>query len=593
MKKNPCEEISMNEKINSLLISPKLSILAAMAVIENAPPHSGVAGIAIVVDAHNRLLGVVTDGDIRSAILHGISLEDEVSTIMTRDPISVDSQSSPIQMYKDVITLLKGRTRMLDRGAGKILVVDEEHHVVDIVSLLSLWQQSDIKSKKVAVLGMGFVGLTLAVVLADAGFQVLGIEAQRSVVEMLKNATPHFYEAGLANQLRAHVGRNLTIENNLVNGDNDIYIVSVGTPIDENHQPIMKFVEEACHDIGRVLKTGDTVMLRSTVPVGTTRTICLPILEQSSGLVAGREFSLVFAPERTIAGKALKELHALPQIIGALDSQGAEIAAAMYREITPTIVILESIEAAEMVKLVNNTFRDTIFAFANEVALVCDRYNLDANKIITAANEGYPRDPVPLPSPGVGGVCLKKDPYLLQVTAQTKDIQPAILGRSRSVNEYMPLHVFRKFSRFCEKHGRKLAGRRVFVVGFAFKGWPETSDMRDSATLDLVKYLDQAGVGISGYDPVVKTLHLDEIGMVHGTSLEDGFRNSDAVFIMNNHPSYEDWNLMALVETMNKPGLFVDGWSMFRMDDFAQIEGISYSSVSKDWWDEEPASSHA
>jgi nucleotide sugar dehydrogenase len=575
----------MNEKIRSLFIDPDLSILAAMDVIENAPPTSGISGIAIVVDADDRLLGVVTDGDIRSAILHKISLEEKVSSIMTKDPISVASHENMMHMYQEAMEVLKGRTRMLDRAAGKILVMDEEHRVVDIVSLLSLWQQADIKTKKVAVLGLGFVGLTLAVVLADAGFQVLGIESQLAVVEMLKKSTPHFYEAGLANQLRAHIGRNLIVENSLTDSSCDVYIVSVGTPIDEKHQPIMGFVEEACRAIGRVMKSGDTIMLRSTVPVGTTRKVCLPILEKESRLVAGRDFSLVFAPERTVAGKALKELRALPQIIGALDSQGAEVAAALYRELTATIVILDSIEEAEMVKLVNNTFRDTIFAFSNEVALVCDSYNLDAIKVIAAANEGYPRDPVPLPSPGVGGVCLKKDPYLLQVSAEANNIETTILGRSRIVNEYMPMHVYLKFARFCARKGLKLSETRVFLVGFAFKGWPETSDMRDSPTLELLNLLHQAGVRISGFDPVVISEHLDKLDGVQSVSLEDGFKDADAVFVMNNHPSYEDWNLLSLLETMKKPGLFLDGWSMFRMDEIARVDGISYSSVSKDWWE--------
>ena len=574
----------MNEKINSLLISPDLSILSAMDVIENAPPISGISGIAVVVDDNKRVLGVVTDGDIRSAILRKISLDEEVSRIMTPDPISVQSQVNVMQMYQDAMDVLKGRTRMLDRGAGKILVLDEDHRLVDIVSLLSLFQQADIKSRKIAVLGLGFVGLTLAVVLADAGFKVVGIEKEQSVVDMLNKSTPHFYEAGLANQLRAHIGRNLMVENKLTNKDCDVYIVSVGTPINVDHQPIMSFVEEASRSIGQVLKKGDTVMLRSTVTVGTTRNICLPILEKESGLKAGRDFSLVFAPERTVAGKALKELRSLPQIIGSLDSQGAEFAAALYREITPTIVILDSIEEAEMVKLVNNTFRDTIFAFSNEVALVCDSYNLDAIKVINAANEGYPRDPVPLPSPGVGGVCLKKDPYLLQVSAEAVKMEPTILGRSRIVNEFMPLHVFRKYSRFLEKSGRKLAGSNVFMVGFAFKGWPETSDMRDSPTLDLVKLLSSAGVNITGFDPVVKPEYLDQVEGVQSISIENGFKDVDAVFVMNNHPSYEDWNLYSLLGSMKTPGLFMDGWSMFRVDEVARVEGISYSTVSKDWW---------
>ncbi len=572
-------------QIDCLLIPPATSILDTMAVIENAPPLSGISGIAIVVDDNQRLMGVVTDGDIRSAILHDLSLDTRVESIMSKNPFAVVQQPNSQRMYESLLEMLKGSTRMLDRSAGKIVIVDDDRHVVDVVSFFSLMQQSDIKSRKIAVLGLGFVGLTLAVVLADSGFHVVGVEAQSQVVEMLRKATPHFYEIGLANQLRAHLGNHLRIENSLADKECDVYIISVGTPVDANHQPIMTYVEEASRAIGRVLKPGDTVMLRSTVPVGTTRNVCLPILEQESGLKGGKDFSLVFAPERTIAGKALKELRNLPQVIGALDPQGAEVAAAVYRELTPTIIILDSLEEAEMVKLVNNTFRDTIFSFANEIALVCEKYNLDANKVITAANEGYPRDPVPLPSPGVGGVCLKKDPYLLQVSAQARGLEPNILGRSRMVNEYMPYHIFQKFVRFNELHGRKVSASKVFVAGFAFKGWPETSDMRDSATLELVKLLYQAGAKVYGFDPVITPETLAGIDGVTPCSPEEGFADADCVFVMNNHPSYEDWNLLVLLNSMNKPGLFVDGWSQFRTDDIARIVGISYSSVSKDQWE--------
>jgi len=575
----------MTKNIESLLVSQQKTILETMAVIENAPPLSGISGIAIVVDDAQHLMGVVTDGDIRSAILHDLSLDTPIENIMSRNPFAVVQQPNSQKMYESLLEMLKGSTRMLDRSAGKIVIVDDDRHVVDVVSFFSLMQQADIKSRKIAVLGLGFVGLTLTVVLADSGFQVVGVEAQSQVVEMLRKGTPHFYEIGLANQLRAHLGNHLYIENSLTNKDCDVYIISVGTPVDANHQPIMTYVQEASRAIGRVLKHGDTVMLRSTVPVGTTRNVCLPILEQESGLKGGKDFSLVFAPERTVAGKALKELRNLPQVIGALDPQGAEVAAAVYRELTPTIIILDSLEEAEMVKLVNNTFRDTIFSFANEIALVCEKYNLDATKVITAANEGYPRDPVPLPSPGVGGVCLKKDPYLLQVSAQAQGLEPNILGRSRMVNEYMPYHVFQKFVRFNELHERKVNNSKVFVAGFAFKGWPETSDMRDSATLELAKLLSQSGAKVYGFDPVITPEALAGIDGVTPCSPEEGFTDADCVFVMNNHPSFEDWNLLVRLNSMNKPGLFVDGWSQFRTDDIARVEGISYSSVSKDQWE--------
>lgn len=573
----------MPKNIESLLISPKSTIRDAMAAIEIAPHKVGLSGIALVVDNNQNLLGVITDGDIRSAILHGSSLDRPAAEIMTKDPIKVRKTASPMKMYESVMELIKGSTRMLDRGAGKIVVVDDEGRVVDIISFLSLWQQADIKSRKIAILGLGFVGLTLAAVLADAGFLVTGYEEQESVLQSLRRGVPHFYESGLANQLRYLVGDRLQLESKLITDESDIYIISVGTPVDSNHLPILDSIENATRSIGKVLKTGDTVMLRSTIPVGTTRNFVLPLLEKVSGLKGGSDFSLVFAPERTVAGKAIKELHTLPQIIGALDPQGAEIAAAMYREITPTIVMLDSLEAAEMVKLVNNSFRDTIFSFANEIALVCEKYNLDAYKIIAAANEGYPRDPVPLPSPGVGGVCLKKDPYLLKTTALTGGHTPNILGASRIVNEYMPIHVFQKFKQFCNKTQKELKNTKAFVVGFAFKGWPETSDMRDSSTLDLVEYLNKEGIKIFGFDPVIEPEALRKVHGVIPTNIQEGFESTDCIFIMNNHPSYEDWNLHMLLNLVNKPALFFDGWNQFRPDDATRVEGISYSSISLDF----------
>jgi len=572
----------MKRDIDSLLVYPEMTIRETMIVIENAPRLVGLSGIAVAIDSERRLIGVVTDGDIRSAILRGLSLDQPISTIMTQDPIAVTNHASPMKMYESVTEMLKGGTRMLDRGAGKVVVVDDDGRVVDVVSFLSLWQQADIKTRRIAVLGLGFVGLTLAVVLADAGFDVLGIETQESVVESLRKGIPHFFEAGLANQLRYLVDRRLHFETSLTNGDYDIYVIAVGTPVDENHRPVLTHVEEAARSVGRVLKVGDTVMLRSTVPLGTTRRVVLPILEQESGLQGGKDFSLVFAPERTIAGRAIKELHTLPQIIGSLDPQGAEVTAALYREITPTIVMVDSLEAAEIVKLINNAFRDTIFSFSNEIALLCERYQLDAFKIIDAANEGYPRDLIPQPSPGVGGVCLKKDPYLLMSSAMELGIEPSILGRSRQVNEYMPLHVYQKFLDFCQLFGKNPAETRVFVVGFAFKGWPETSDMRDSSTLELVKHLVVAGVDIRGYDPVIELQALASVSGVKPCLIDEGFLGADCVFVMNNHPSYEDWNLHTLLSTMAKPGLFFDGWHMFRSDDITHVDGISYSSLGVD-----------
>jgi UDP-N-acetyl-D-mannosaminuronic acid dehydrogenase len=568
------------KNIECVLISPETTIRAAMDVIEKAPHLCGLSGIAIVTDADRKMIGLVTDGDIRSAILHNVSLAAPVSQIMTKDPITVTSQASLMQMYEATMEKLQGSSRMLDQAAGRIVVTDETGRVEDVVSLLSLLQGADIKTKKIAVIGLGFVGLTLAVVLADVGFQVVGVELREDVRELLKAGTPHFYEAGLAHQLRYHVGKRLHITADLSEHDCDVYVISVGTPVNDYHQPIMDFVHTASQQIAAVMKPGDVVMLRSTVPVGTTRKEVIPILEAETNFTAGKDFSIVFAPERTVAGKAIKELRTLPQIIGATDQEGEDIAAAIFREMTTTIVRVESLEAAEMVKLINNSFRDLIFSFSNEIALLAEKWNLDAYDIIDAANEGYPRDPVPSPSPGVGGVCLYKDPHLLAASATGVGMEPRLFGLSRAVNDYIPYSVYQKYRRFCEATNRALTETKVLLVGLAFKGWPETSDMRNSTALDLVRHLSEAGLSVYGYDPVVPEDELAAAG-VKPVSLEAGFSNADAVFVMNNHPSYEDWDLYTYLKTMNTPGLFFDGWNLFSGDEVLRMEGISYSSVSQ------------
>ncbi|HEY62608.1 MAG TPA: nucleotide sugar dehydrogenase [Anaerolineae bacterium] len=571
----------MQKNIQCILIKPEHTIRQAMEVIEKAPHNCGVSGLAVVVDENQQMIGVVTDGDIRSAILHHQSLDDQVSMIMTSDPIAVTNNANHMKMYEDVVTMLNGSTRMLDRAAGKIIVVDEEHKVVDVVSFLNLIQQADIKTKKIAVIGLGFVGLTLAVVLADVGFTVLGVELRDSVRKSLEDGKPHFYEAGLANQLRYHIGKRMQIAKDLAESDCDVYVISVGTPVDSSNQPILDDVRKAVKSIAHVLKPDNIVMLRSTVPVGTTRDYVIPILEEISGLRAGKDFSVVFAPERTVAGKAIKELRTLPQVIGATDSQGAEIAAAIFREMTTTIVRVDSLETAEMVKLINNSFRDLIFSFSNEIALLCEHWNLDAYHVIEAANEGYPRDPVPYPSPGVGGVCLKKDPHLLYASANAIGHQSNIFGISRRINEFMPTHVMRKFENFCRLTNQNPAELKVLVVGLAFKGWPETSDMRDSTGVDLVKNLQEIGVKVLGYDPVVSDDEMRAFIGIDPVTLEKGFISASAVFVMNNHPSYEDWNLYSLLRSMNTPGLFFDGWRMFHEEEILRIPGISYSTVSQ------------
>ena len=232
-----------------------------------------------------------------------------------------------------------------------------------------------------------------------------------------------------------------------------------------------------------------------------------------------------------------------------------------------------------MAKLINNAFRDLSFAFANEFALICDRWNLDSVKIIEAANSGYPRNPIPVPSPGVGGSCLTKDPLIFAWAGKSKDYDSLLPLNGRLVNQRMVDLVAHKVRRFFVDRELPTKGAKVFVLGFAFKGQPDTSDMRHSTTLDLLPALREAGFDLWGYDPVADRKGIEALG-IKTASIEDGFRDAAAVLVMNNHRSYSDLDMFSLASSMQRPGLFFDGWHLFLRREVEQIEGITYEGLS-------------
>lgn len=565
----------MNEKIKNILIAGNTTIRKTMEIVDAAPLKGAPAGIALVVDDSNRLLGVVTDGDVRRATLRGASIDSPVEEIMIKDPVSVTKGRSSREMIKEVLRKVKETKRIRDHKVDKVIIVNEQNIVEDVITFFELWKRSEIKIREVCIIGLGYVGLTLAVSLADVGFRVVGVDKNKSVIQSLQRGNAHFHEVGLDALLGFHVNKSFFVKSALDSEDSDVYIICVDTPIGRERKANTKNFEDACLLVGKILKKEDLVIVRSTVPVGTCRNIVLPNLEKSSGLIGGGDFYVACAPERTVAGKALEELRKLPQIVGGLDTASAELTSNLFRNLTPTIVNVDSLEVAEMIKLVDNTFRDFIFAYSNELALICDRLNLDTVKLIRAANEGYSRNRIPMPSPGVGGSCLTKDTYIFMEIAARAGYEAKLTRIAREINEYMPVYVAEKIANFCKANGRDLSEVKIFVIGFAFKGEPETSDTRKSSTLDLVKHLRTFNehTKIFGYDPVVSSEEIKKFGVIPCT-LETGFENANCVIIMNNHKSYANMDIYRLLNKMNKPSLFFDGWHIFSREVVTKVEGI-------------------
>jgi nucleotide sugar dehydrogenase len=577
------EQKIMKISIEKLFIQPNTTIRKAMQTITRAGRLKLPVGIALVVDRNQKLIGTVTDGDIRRALVKGFDLNDPANKIMARGPITVGDHLTVDEMIRTAMTKVKESGRIRDDKVDKVIVTDRESRVVDVVNFYELWSKQELRYKKICIVGTGYVGLTLSLALAEVGYKVVGIDTNRAMVARLNRGESPFYEKGLQPLLRHQLKENnLTFTSLWKPEGADVYILCVGTPIEEKtHKPVYDSLLKATEDVGKVLKKDDLVILRSTVPVGTTRKIVMPILEKTSAMKAGKDFYLVFAPERVVEGKALEEMKEIPQVMGGVNKQSVQMAGRVFQVFNPSIIILDSLEEAEMVKLINNSFRDLSFAFSNKIALMCEKLNLDAVKIIKASNDGYPRNPVALPSPGVGGYCLTKDPFLMAEVAKRIHVGPEMFLESRKINKAMPHFVAHKVIRFIKTHWTNEKRVKIFLMGFAYKGYPETSDMRGSPTVDVLKILKSKlknKVVFYGYDPVAKREEIEGLDVTCVPSKE-GFKNAQAVLILNNNPEFAKIDIFSLLETMTRPGLLFDGWHFFLPQEVKKIKGISYQGM--------------
>lgn len=575
----------MNPSIRYAFVSPDASIYQALEVISQSPSQGGPTGIALVVQGENRLLGILTDGDIRSLVLDRVNLEDPIKNHMNKTPVTVSKDlkgSAIVRALRERIANPPDPNNKRNpknlATLNKILIADNGY-IEDVLSPLNLLQDHNVVYRHACVLGMGYVGLTLAMVLVEDGFQVTGVDPSPKVLHVLQQKKAPFLEKGLEPLIERHFNNGFNLLPELGDSSFDIYVVAVGTPVNDEGIPIMDDVKKVLEQIAKVLKFNDLVILRSTVPPSTCRDIAIPILEKESGLIVGSGFHFVFAPERTVQGRALEELRLLPQIIGGYTPECVNAAAQFFNVFSPTIVRVDSLEAAEVVKLLNNSFRDLSFGYANQIGRLCEALNVDTVAVINAANEGYIRNPLPLPSPGVGGTCLQKDPYILLDSAKNHGIDLSLVREARKSNESMIYFVGDKVKNFLDEHELG-CNSKIFVLGVAFKGSPETSDIRASTSIDTIQYLKSKKLNnILVHDPVVHRKTLDEAGLTFAESIEEGFKDSHVVLIMNNHPSYLNVNLFKLIPLMLKPGMFFDAWHLFQQNLVESIPGIVYQGL--------------
>lgn len=415
----------------------------------------------------------------------------------------------------------------------------------------------------VCVVGLGYVGLTLATALASAGLRVAGLERSQSVVELVASGQSPFHEFGLDEAIAAVVSKGSLTAIHLDAGTPvaSSYVITVGTPVRDG-SVYLEDLKSAVTAVSKVMPDGALTVLRSTVRVGTTRSIAEPILKAS-----GKAYAVAMAPERTIEGKALAELSSLPQIVGGIDAQSTKLAAELFAKLGVEIVEVHSAEAAELAKLASNTYRDVNFAFANELAYFADEAGVDIYDVVRACNYGYDRMNVALPGP-VAGPCLEKDAYILSNSADLLGVDVPLAMQGRKSNEHIVQHVASHLLPELEREAVSVA-----ILGLAFKGRPATSDTRGSLAGNFAQALQSrySATEVSGWDPLVSVTDAASMGIVFEEL--DGCLESDVVLVQTNHRFFSSEEFYSAIDKNPRPGrVFVDLWNQLDVNRLKAVD---------------------
>jgi UDP-N-acetyl-D-glucosamine dehydrogenase len=386
---------------------------------------------------------------------------------------------------------------------------------------------------RVAIVGLGYVGLPLAIAFAEAGLEVEGIDAHAPrVAELAAGRSPiddipnDRLAGALSRGLRVVVPADARI------ADADVVIVCVPTPITRSKDPDLGPMLSAATMICGHLRAGQLVILQSTTFPGTTSGPFREALERS-GLVAGRDFDLAFAPERVSPGDPASASRAIPRLVGATTKAATKRAAALLGTINDRVLELSSPDAAEMAKLLENVFRNVNIAFVNQLALLCERMGLDVWEVIDAASTkpfGFMRF---TPGPGVGGHCIPVDPYYLAWRAREFDFIDRFVELAGDINFAMPRHVVDLVAEALNERGLALRGARVGVLGVAFK--PNVRDARNSPAADILAGLSTRGATVAFHDPHVPTFQDSQGTGRTSTALEELIAESDVVVVVTAH----------------------------------------------------------
>ncbi|MGF2617990.1 nucleotide sugar dehydrogenase [Rossellomorea vietnamensis] len=381
---------------------------------------------------------------------------------------------------------------------------------------------------KICVVGLGYIGLPTAVMFANHGIKVHGVDINERAINMIQNKQLHIEENGLQEKLETAIDSGkLTVST--TPEEADVFIIAVPSPIRENKSADLEYVRKATAAVTPYVKEGNLVILESTVPPRTVEDVMIPELEKS-GLEMGTELYVSHSPERVIPGKVFEELVNNDRIVGGINEKSAQLTKELYELFVKGTIHLTNATTAEMVKVIENTYRDVNIAFANELAKISDKIGVNAWEAIQLANF-HPRVNIHLPGPGVGGHCIAVDPWFL-VELQPELAQ--IIHLARTTNDNMPKYTAEKTKALLDEKG--IQHGRVAVFGLAFKG--NIDDMRESPSLHVLQQLEELGVDYTAYDPHIKENKLEK----QTQDVHEAVNHADIILVLTDHNAFKEFD---------------------------------------------------
>jgi UDP-N-acetyl-D-mannosaminuronic acid dehydrogenase len=405
-------------------------------------------------------------------------------------------------------------------------------------------------SARISVIGLGYVGLPVAAMFAQKGFDVVGLDIKAERVDKINQAISPIEgnEPGLSELLSevVHSGKLTATTEYQALADRDIVLIDVETPVNDQHVPEYQALKSALRSLGSVMKKGTLVVIESTIMPGTMQQIVQPLLEEASGMTCGKDFSLGNCPERVMPGKLLTNLRSMNRVVGGDSSETSAVMKTLYQQVVEAEVDEADWITAELVKTVENAYRDVQIAFANEVALISEALGANTWRVRELVRK-VPGRELLQPGAGVGGHCIPKDPWLLASSVRDKNVKVRLIPAARTVNSDMPRHMRDLIS---GKIG-DLKGKRILLLGYAYL--ENSDDTRDSPAEALRQLLTETGADVVIHDPYVEE---------YAGDLYEKARDCDAAALVTAHSDYSSLDFIRLAVSMAKP-MLVDGRNLW------------------------------